>query len=814
MIFGTFWKQSLIGTFFVFLVGCSLDASLIGEELPLLESSGEPLQFNVVKLEFGEGAVGTPISRTVTVFNRSAEIISEIQTWSLNSPFYFAGGIFPGVGGTCSEQLNPLQSCTLVIEFAASAPASFEDELMLKYLFKGENKSKTLQIQAAADSTVTAVDLKAGPMIFCARLSNNSLRCWGEGGYGDQLGNGVNYSMYDGVTTPITPLQMSSDVLDFDMTWGYSCAIKTGGQVWCWGSYTPSGPLNSPNLLLASGAEKISIGEATSGCAVVLGGVKCWGYDAYGGLVGDGGGTGSLLPPTDVVGLSGTFVDVAVAREAACALNSIGTVYCWGSNSSGALAKAGVMSSSSAVLTENMVAGLIDIEASSINSFCGLTSDHKVYCWGGSIGAVPTQVTGLSGGISNLRSILNSNNFCIAKDDNSGLYCWATSLPLVASQQNYGLSSISSYDVAGYTSTMCALTDGNVKCWGKNIYGLLGIGGASGKIPMASPATIPGLQNVERLTMGRVGMAVHADGSLSCWGDNSLGECGSGDLEPIGMAKKIFFSGVTRAKTNSSGKSCIIRNSQVLCSGSAYSQTFFAPLSPDLTQATDLDGAYHFCAVSNGAAYCWGWNNPTVLGASSCVGDCQLNPQAVQGMESGVTAVSVGYEHACGIKDGQVYCWGFSTSNQLGSVGGSTSVARLITGSPTDAIAISSGYSFSCAAKASGGVVCWGNGFGAPVVLSGTESLVASNLILAEYSKIFFSSGTQAYVYNGSLSTQATNWDYYEEFSIQGGTYYATCGIQSGAVKCFGSNIFGNLGLSNPSPATIKSVPFPVYNLF
>ncbi|MNL14356.1 Regulator of chromosome condensation (RCC1) repeat protein [compost metagenome] len=310
-------------------------------------------------------------------------------------------------------------------------------------------------------------------------------------------------------------------------------------------------------------------------------------------------------------------------------------------------------------------------------------------------------------------------------------------------------------------------------------------------------------------------MAVHADGSLSCWGKNSAGTCGAGDKEPINLAKKVFFSGVTHAAGNGYGSSCIVRNSQVLCSGDEYSRSTFAPVSPNLTQVTDFDGSTHFCAVSNGAAYCWGWNAPGVLGASSCSGNCELDPQAVQGMETGVTAVSVGYEHACGIKAGQVYCWGDAADNQLGSAGGDTSVARLVTGSPTDAIAISVGYSFGCAARASGGVICWGFGFGAtPTVLTGTASLVVSQLSVAAYDKVFFNSGGQSYIYNGSLSTQTSAWDFYQEYSISGGTYNTVCGIQSGSVICSGSNYYGNLGLSDPSPATKKTVPFPVYNLF
>src|SRR4051794_25772124 len=70
-------------------------------------------------------------------------------------------------------------------------------------------------------------------------------------------------------------------------------------------------------------------------CAVRGGGVRCWGFNPYGEL-GNGTNTSSSVP-VQVVGLTGGVQTVAVGEQHACALLLVGTVKCWGFNQYGAL---------------------------------------------------------------------------------------------------------------------------------------------------------------------------------------------------------------------------------------------------------------------------------------------------------------------------------------------------------------------------------------------------------------------------------------------------------------------------------------------
>lgn len=811
------------------VLGCSLDArledtlsSIISEPIAAPDTSGLTLKFVQETVEFGEVQVGVATSRTVTVINQGTQEAKDLKTWQLNFPFKYLDDAFPGTGGTCGSTLAPGMSCTLVLAFTAQAPASFQANFEIKYDYGDEPHSLSVPLFASADSSIHAVDVKSGVQMFCARLSNNSLKCWGEGGYGKSLGNGVNYSLYDGEPSPVTPLQMSSNVLDFEMTWAYTCALKTGGAVWCWGTFTPGfiWSMNPPHEVIPSGAVKIAIGGATSGCALMdTGLVKCWGDNSSTGIVGIGNTLGSNVAPSDVVGLSGTFVDVAVGESSACALKDNGEVWCWGSNQNGGLAKSSGSIYSSAVQAENMPAGIIEIEAggSYNNNHCALVdtgvpaTPNKVYCWGGTYAAVPVEIVGISGAVKNLKATLSDDQWCVTSQDETHLQCWNDSDHTVRIE-TFGLGHIVTVAKAGYVDNKCALSQQHVYCWGEHKYGMLGIGGAATRVTVDTE--IPGLSNIVDINMDENGYGIDNLGGLFVWGKNSTGAAGTGDTEPVQLPKKIYSSGVSDVATIGYD-TCISHNGELLCAGQNYTSSFTKVGS--LSNVTELDGYVHFCALAGGAVYCWGWNNSWPLGVTGCSGSCISQPQATQNMTADVTDLSVGYEHSCAIKSGRVYCWGDSASGQLGSPGGSTSVPRLINSADTDFTEVDSGYGASCAARASGGIVCWGAGKGdtTPTLLAGTAGIVATKLNVSVNGDVHYVADGKMYSHNGVTATEmATNWSRYYPFSLMGGMADAQCGILAGKIICRGSNMYGNLGLSDPSPASYKLQPFPVFNLY
>jgi alpha-tubulin suppressor-like RCC1 family protein len=189
---------------------------------------------------------------------------------------------------------------------------------------------------AAVVGITGAKALAAGQEFTCALLGTGTVRCWGEGSFG-QLGNGSNA----GSNVPVDVAGLTG-VVAISAYQFSACALLQNGSMYCWG-HNASGQLgdgtttshNSPVQVVGlSGATAITAG-ADHSCAVVGGGaIKCWG-DNTNGQLGNGTNTASLVPVV-VSQLSGATA-VSAGGPHTCALVAGGSVKCWGSNSRGEL---------------------------------------------------------------------------------------------------------------------------------------------------------------------------------------------------------------------------------------------------------------------------------------------------------------------------------------------------------------------------------------------------------------------------------------------------------------------------------------------
>jgi alpha-tubulin suppressor-like RCC1 family protein len=178
-----------------------------------------------------------------------------------------------------------------------------------------------------------------GPYSACALLADGTVRCWGSNTYG-QLGDGTHTTRL--MPTPVASL---SGVTALSLGWWTTCALASGG-VECWGDNT-FGELGNdttvPNSTtpvtvsgLASGATSISVGQ-TSACAVVAGGLQCWGLGPIGNALGP---ITSYTRPQAVIGPTSGVTEVSVAAWFACAIVRQ-DVRCWGFNTAGELGNNG-----------------------------------------------------------------------------------------------------------------------------------------------------------------------------------------------------------------------------------------------------------------------------------------------------------------------------------------------------------------------------------------------------------------------------------------------------------------------------------------
>ena len=140
--------------------------------------------------------------------------------------------------------------------------------------------------------------------------------------------------------------------------------------------------------------------------------------------------------------------------------------------------------------------------------------------------------------------------------------------------------------------------------------------------------------------------------------------------------------------------------------GSGDGQLIFAEIEAVRLAA----GRRHTCAVSAvGGVKCWGDNSFGQLGDGTDEGP-RTTPVDVVGLDSDVVAVTAGYSHTCALMSvGTVKCWGFSRAGRFSS---DTRISSNFT--PVDVTlpeglvtSLSAGYRHTCAVV-SGLVFCWG----------------------------------------------------------------------------------------------------------
>ncbi len=321
-----------------------------------------------------------------------------------------------------------------------------------------------------------------------------------------------------------------------------------------------------PNSAVASTNVDGSLGLGRSSCMVTSSGtVQCWGNNNYGQL-GNGTVTNSGIPVT-VTGLSNVKA-VAVGSLHACALTNVGTVWCWGQAAEGQLGNTTtVMTSGAPTIYSSLpvqVTGLNNIiSISSGGSFsCVLDSIGTVKCWGlnssGQLGsgtssptsnsATPVSVSGLTGIVS-----LSSGSAHSCALNNVGIVkCWgyngygqlgngtevSSSVPVSVS----GLSGVTA--ISSGNANSCAIVNtGELKCWGDNGYGQLGNGTTiSSKVPVL----VTGLNNLKTVTVGGGHVCVLTNtGEVKCWGENYDGQLGNGTTVNSNLPVSTGLTGIT-----------------------------------------------------------------------------------------------------------------------------------------------------------------------------------------------------------------------------------------------------------------------------
>lgn len=293
-------------------------------------------------------------------------------------------------------------------------------------------------------------------------------------------------------------------------------------------------------------------------------------------------------------------------------------------------------------------------------------------------------------------------------------------------------------------SHYCVVTEqGDVKCWGSNSNGQLGIGTVQSS---AIGVMVPDLADVRAVTTGGAfSCALTERGKAFCWGLNQSGQLGDGTTDDRLLPTPIanITEGILDIAAGDSHVCAVIVGARVKCwgdnssgqLGSLGGDGLTPTLVPDLYGVTAIAaGGQHTCAVTNDGLSCWGDNSAGQLGngdlGDGTIGHASrvVTPTKVTSLTKVVGALDLGRSHTCVLlSDNEVQCFGSNAVGQLGD--GKTSYpyvydafnsfeigSSLLPVTPIgmnqDVTHLSVGAAYSCAVQ-NEGVACWGsNTFG------------------------------------------------------------------------------------------------------
>lgn len=246
---------------------------------------------------------------------------------------------------------------------------------------------------------------------------------------------------------------------------------------------------------------------------------------------------------------------------------------------------------------------------------------------------------------------------------------------------------------AGDYHNCAVLQGGEVRCWGSNRRGQLGLAPLAplpAGDPHPRPAPLSAETAVPALTVtggGQSTCAFSTTHQVWCWGENEFGQLGDG------------MGGGDLVRWQRGAQPVALTN----------------PLGV-------IAGAHHGCSiVSGGQVRCWGRNDSGQLGADfvSPSGGFNAAPTSVQtvpparGPLGGVQDLYAGDWHSCAqLFSGDVVCWGGNTSSQLGlptSTSFSPTPVRVDALAALGPVSNISARGYQSCAVIRGAVYCWGD---------------------------------------------------------------------------------------------------------
>jgi len=387
------------------------------------------------------------------------------------------------------------------------------------------------------DASPCVTQIVAGDDHFCARISDGTVRCWGDNAKG-QLGH------EEAVEADAKPFVVNlADVTQISAARATTCARSGDGGVLCWGG-NENGELGReldppfdeeahplPERVAIDAAVRVDVGQRSTCATTATGGVFCWGNDESAQLArGEPGGLG-LAPAAADLGVA--VKRTAAGIDTAFALASDGTLFTWGA----VAGPTGILSGRVSSVTPSPIPSSVE-RLASVSTFA---------VSGPTPGRIPPDaLPWMPPPPPNQHAcaVANGDVYCWGKSERGAL---GTGLPdsLVAlpTLARLGTRAYAQQVAVGGETTCARLTDGTVACTGENVRGQLGTGAAGPFSSTFTGASTLSGRAVQVAVAKETVCALVQGGTVACWGGNAHGELGLGiqDDEAHPSATKVTF---------------------------------------------------------------------------------------------------------------------------------------------------------------------------------------------------------------------------------------------------------------------------------
>lgn len=608
-------------------------------------------------------------------------------------------------------------------------------------------------------------DLDVGGSHSCYISVSKYNYCQGLNSNG-QLGEGSTTQR----TTPYKISTFEQPLMSISAGPAHTCAITFDGSLYCWGSGNTgelgigSAPTTETQprevTIEANGLEynkalQVEVGTSHSCSLFDDLQLYCWGYNNYGQL-GINSLTQQTRPQVVSLPLEQRATDVSLGNGHTCAIVLNGSVYCWGYNAYGQLGDNTTTNSPIPILT-HLPQGRTAIAISLGNDHsCAILDNNSVYCWG-------------YNGNKQLGSSMNPSRSLI---------------PLFAELPT-GSSVV---ELSMGTSFSCAvLANGSAYCWGYNNYNQVE-GQTNSNLPntVLIPVHVE-LESIYRIVSLSIGSehacAVLENGEITCWGRTSNNQ----DIELNKGSNpnelRYVISEQNAKRLHPIGWGILDYSISNLPNGFTFESSYLE-IRPNATLTGTFDWSVSSLAGNHqGTTVYQGINIDRKQGAKPAWTNSisYVDSNSELPMET----VDTNYRHSCGIQQGgELFCWGLNDQGQLGD---GTTTRRLrptavrYEGATPLVNQVSTGYHNTCIVTDANRVMCWGDG-------------------------TYGQNGIGSYSTDGTEFDQKRpkevllSWDV-NATMVSTGRDFACALIDDGAIRCWGKNNYGQLGIGSTSPS-------------